>query len=66
MPTLTLSPEPIRIVMIDDDESIREGAKSLLESVGYEVRTLASAEELFSAGSLNETCLFFETQEGTL
>jgi FixJ family two-component response regulator len=36
---------PIRISIVDDDPSVREGLSRLLSSVGFAVNTFASAEE---------------------
>ena len=33
------------IAVVDDDESVREGLRNLLRSVGYEVRAFCSAED---------------------
>ena len=40
------NPEPSPcIAVVDDDESVREGLRNLLRSVGYEVRAFCSAED---------------------
>jgi FixJ family two-component response regulator len=49
------------ISIVDDDESIRAATKALLRSVGYEVRTFASAELFLKSGALRETeCLVLD------
>jgi FixJ family two-component response regulator len=40
---------PIKISIVDDDESVREGLSRLLSSVGFAVNTFASAEEYLSS-----------------
>ena len=39
----------IKISIVDDDESVREGLSRLLSSVGFAVKTFASAEEYLSS-----------------
>ena len=39
----------IKITIVDDDESVREGLSRLLSSVGFVVNTFASAEEYLSS-----------------
>ena len=51
------------ISIVDDDESVRDSAKTLLRSAGYEVQAFASADELLNSGSLEETeCLILDVQ----
>jgi FixJ family two-component response regulator len=38
------------IAVIDDDASVRAGTENLLSSLGYTVRTFASAEEFLQSG----------------
>lgn len=40
---------PLRISIVDDDRSVREGLSRLLRSVGFAVNTFASAEEYLSS-----------------
>ena len=40
---------PIKVSIVDDDESVREGLSRLLSSVGFAVNTFASAEEYLSS-----------------
>ncbi len=55
--------ETSRISVVDDDESVRDAAKTLLRSVGYSVRTFASAEGLLNSGALGETeCLILDVR----
>jgi FixJ family two-component response regulator len=41
---------PIRISIVDDERSVREGLSRLLSSVGFAVNTFASAEEYLRSG----------------
>jgi CheY-like chemotaxis protein len=51
------------ISIVDDDESVREATKTLLRSVGYQVQTFASAENLLNSGALGETqCLILDVR----
>jgi CheY-like chemotaxis protein len=43
------------ISIVDDDESVRTATEALLRSIGYEVKTFASAELFFESGALRET-----------
>lgn len=43
------------VSVVDDDESVRDSLGALLRSVGYRVRTFASAEELLDSDALKET-----------
>ena len=46
------------IVIVDDDESMREATKFLVISLGYSVRTFASAEEYLASDHVSATsCL---------
>ena len=40
---------PIKVSIVDDDESVREGLSRVLSSVGFAVNTFASAEEYLSS-----------------
>ena len=58
-----ISPEKPRIVVVDDDESIREALKGLLRSAGFGAETYASAEEFLRSGGLEETeCLILDVR----
>lgn len=51
------------ISIVDDDESVREATKTLLRSVGYQVQTFTSAENLLNSGALGETeCLILDVR----
>ncbi len=52
-----MMPLPIRIIVIDDDESIREAAKNLLGPAGFEVRSFARAEDLMDARGLEDVLI---------
>jgi FixJ family two-component response regulator len=46
------------IVIVDDDESVREATKYLVKSLGYPVLTFASAEEYLASDHVSATsCL---------
>ena len=52
---------PIKISIVDDDESIREGLSRLLSSVGFVVKTFASAEQYLSSDQPGRTdCLLLD------
>ena len=54
---------PIKISIVDDDESIREGLSRLLSSVGFVVKTFASAEEYLSSDQPGRTdCLLLDVR----
>jgi FixJ family two-component response regulator len=51
----------IRISIVDDDQSVREGLSRLLSSVGFAVNTFASAEEYLSLDQPGSTdCLLLD------
>lgn len=57
------TPKARVISVVDDDGSVREATESLLRSVGYQVRTFASAENLLESGVLGETgCLLLDVR----
>ena len=39
------NPDPLNLVVVDDDEEVRTALRRLLRSMGHEVRVFASAEE---------------------
>ena len=46
------------IAIVDDDEALREGMKSLVRSLGYAVSTFGSAEEFLKSEQVSDTsCL---------
>ena len=49
------------IIVIDDDESVRESLPDLLREFGFEAQTFSSAEEFLASGSVAETrCLVLD------
>ena len=44
-------PQQIAVSVVDDDESVREGMVSLMQSHGFVVRTFESAESFLCSGS---------------
>jgi FixJ family two-component response regulator len=49
------------VVVIDDDESVRESLPDLLREVGHKVETFSSAEEFLASGDLGRTkCLVLD------
>jgi len=51
------------ISIVDDDLSVRESTKELVESLGYEALTFASAEEFLESQRLSDTsCLITDLQ----
>lgn len=49
-----------QIVIIDDDEAVRDSMHTLLESYGYEVRGHASAEDFLSQPRGKADCLLVD------
>ncbi len=47
---------PLRVSLVDDDESIRESLPDLLRAFGAIVRTFASAEEFLASDCIARTC----------
>jgi len=51
------------VVIVDDDESIRESIQSLVRSVGFRTEVFPSAEELLNSDLLHEThCLILDVR----
>lgn len=49
------------ILVVDDDQSIRQATQALLRSAGYQVQTFASAQSLLESDALGETaCLLLD------
>ena len=46
-------PRQTIVAIVDDDESIRDTTKDLLESAGFRVKTFGSAESLLHSGDLD-------------
>lgn len=56
-----MTPKPITVYVIDDDESIRKALKRLLRSVGYHVVTFDSGEDFLDfAPEGGEGCLVLD------
>jgi FixJ family two-component response regulator len=54
-------PNPSLIVVVDDDESVRESLEGLIRSVGFAVRIFPSAEECLNWEGLRDTdCLILD------
>ena len=51
------------ISIVDDDESVREATKGLLEARGYSAETFSGAEEFLGSGHLQNTrCLITDVR----
>ena len=51
------------ILIVDDDESMREAIKGLIRSLGYRVEAVASAQEFLSSRFVrNTSCLIADMQ----
>jgi len=51
------------ISIVDDDESMREAMKCLMESLGFAAESFASAEEFLASHSIDNTaCLIVDMQ----
>src|SRR5215831_2279475 len=56
-------PKVPMISIVDDDESVRESTKELIESLGYEALTFASAKEFLESERVSDTsCLITDLQ----
>lgn len=56
-------PKVALISIVDDDESVREALKSLIDSVGFHAEAFASAEEFLHSQSLAKTdCLIADVR----
>jgi FixJ family two-component response regulator len=54
---------PSLISVVDDDDSVRESLDGLLRSIGFTVKTFASAEEFLKSNHLRETgCLILDVR----
>ena len=52
---------PELISIVDDDESVRQGLRRLLTSIGFAVNTFASAEDYLSSNQLEKAdCLILD------
>jgi FixJ family two-component response regulator len=55
--------EPPRISIVDDDESVREAIRSLMDSVGFGTEVFSSAEDFLNSGRLHVTgCLIVDVR----
>ena len=55
--------DPVHVAMVDDDALVREGLKDCMESAGYSVEALGSAEEFMALRSCREpVCLIIDIQ----
>jgi FixJ family two-component response regulator len=53
--------DPLRIAVVDDDESVRESLPDLLKELGFAPRTFSSAAEFLSSESVGQTeCLVLD------
>jgi FixJ family two-component response regulator len=49
------------VLVVDDDESVRESLPDLLKEFGYDVRVFSSAEEFLASDCIDETrCLILD------
>ena len=54
---------PPRISIVDDDESVREALRSLMDSVGFGTEVFSSAEDFLNSGRLPVTgCLIVDVR----
>jgi FixJ family two-component response regulator len=52
---------PVRVSIVDDDQSVRESLPDLLRTLGFESRAFSSAEEFLSSGWVDQTdCLVLD------
>jgi FixJ family two-component response regulator len=52
-----------KIFIVDDDAEVREATASLIQSLGYEVDTFASAQEFLDSGRVSQaSCLITDVQ----
>jgi FixJ family two-component response regulator len=53
--------QPLVVVVVDDDESVRESLPDLLKEFGFKVLAFSSADEFLSSGSVDHTmCLLLD------
>jgi FixJ family two-component response regulator len=56
-----VTPPPLLVSVVDDDESIRESLPDLLRELGLAVEVFASAEDFLASGHLGQTrCLLLD------
>ncbi|HTV60607.1 MAG TPA: response regulator [Verrucomicrobiae bacterium] len=52
---------PLVVVVIDDDESVRESLPDLLKEFGFSVLAFATADQFLASGSIDQTtCLVLD------
>lgn len=56
----TTSPMAAKIVIIDDDEAVRNSMSALLDSYGYEVLAFGSAEDFLHQSNGSVDCLLVD------
>jgi two-component system response regulator FixJ len=55
--------ETYSVIIVDDDQAVRDALSNLLESVGMRVETFDSAEDFVNSGrSTKRTCLILDIQ----
>ena len=55
--------KPVKIAVVDDDESVRESLLGLVESVGYDVAVFCSAEEFLNVNHPDQfVCLILDVR----
>jgi FixJ family two-component response regulator len=53
--------KPRLVVIVDDDESVRDSLPELVRHLGYEPKTFASAEQFLTSGVVTDTqCLILD------
>lgn len=56
-------PAPAKVFIIDDDESVREAMKDLIQHLGYDTEAFASAEHCLNCGHIAEAaCLISDVR----
>ncbi len=61
MPGKAKRSPPVRVAIVDDDESVRESLPDLLQELGYEARAFPSAEAFLASGEVAATqCLLLD------
>jgi FixJ family two-component response regulator len=61
MPGKAKRSPPVRVAIVDDDESVRESLPDLLQELGYEARAFPSAEAFLTSGEVAATqCLLLD------
>jgi FixJ family two-component response regulator len=54
---------PIKIFIVDDDESVREAMEQLVRTLGYDTEAFASPEDLLSSDHIGDaSCLITDLQ----